>query len=145
MNKKIFKYKIVYWISILTSSLLTVFFCYTSYFRMMTIFANDQFSLFYLVECNLIFLITLFSISAFILLISKKRFAILPLNLSLLLTVVLFLEVTYLMIKQEGDKDIVAGGIVLNSLVIILILIINKFKYKEVKFDNIDLIGRNQD
>ncbi|QQV04195.1 MULTISPECIES: hypothetical protein [Chryseobacterium] len=145
MNKKIFKYKIVYWISILTSSLLTVFFCYTSYFRMMTIFANDQFSLFYLVECNLIFLITLFSISAFILLISKKRFAILPLNLSLLLTVVLFLEVTYLMIKQEGDKDIVAGSIVLNSLVIILILIINKFKYKEVKFDNIDLIGRNQD
>lgn len=112
---------------------------------MMTIFANDQFSLFYLVECNLIFLITLFSISAFILLISKKRFAILPLNLSLLLTVVLFLEVTYLMIKQEGDKDIVAGSIVLNSLVIILILIINKFKYKEVKFDNIDLIGRNQD
>ncbi|VFB02438.1 Uncharacterised protein [Chryseobacterium taihuense] len=68
-----------------------------------------------------------------------------PLNLSLLLTVVLFLEVTYLMIKQEGDKDIVAGSIVLNSLVIILILIINKFKYKEVKFDNIDLIGRNQD
>lgn len=67
-----------------------------------------------------------------------------PLNLSLLLTVVLFLEVTYLMIKQEGDKDIVAGSIVLNSLVIILILIINKFKYKEVKFDNIDLIGRNQ-
>lgn len=140
-NKIIFKYKIVYWLSILASSALSVLFCYGSYFRVQSFILYESFSVFYIVESFIIFFVGILSLSAVFSFLFKTKYSIFLFNISLVLTFFLFIEASYF--TDRENNDIIKGTILINVLVLILIFVINRFKYKEIKYENIEEIGKN--
>ncbi|UTX48741.1 hypothetical protein [Chryseobacterium sp. MA9] len=136
MKKKIFKYKLVYYLAIITSLLLFII----SAFLVLDIF-ND-FSLFKTLIIGISLVINSF---AFVNLVEKYDKAILFLNLSLFLSIVIL---GYPLLLGFLNGYYVTGHFTFKFLIalILSLLIVNMFKVKRYKGVNeIENIGKRED
>jgi amino acid transporter len=141
MKKKIFKYKAVYWITLIVNIIFCIAFGFGLYNR---IIINSLFDIYTV----LIFIIETLSFSSVLLLISKSKLSILTHSISLIL---IFLIITFGIFKKlyfrnfgNDSMDYLMTPIVCSILFGLFFLII---KYR-VKTDfiqlEIDEIGQNQ-
>ncbi|WPO89523.1 hypothetical protein [Chryseobacterium sp. HR92] len=136
MKKKIFKYKLVYYLAIITSLLLFII----SAFLVLDIF-ND-FSLFKTLFIGISLVINSF---AFVNLIEKYEKAILFLNLSLFLSIVIL---GYPLLLGFLNGYYIAGHFTFKFLIVLILslLIVNMFKVKKYKsVSEIENIGKHED
>lgn len=122
MKNKIFKYRLVYYLAIMTS---LVFFLISSY-RIFGLFEN-----FNLISFAIVITSVIINLFAFINLIEKYAKAILFLNLSLFL----FIGVTLIYLHFK-----------FLILLILILIIVNVFKVdRHTKVEEIDNIGKHED
>ena len=136
MKKKIFKYELVYYLAVITSLLLFII----SAFLVLEIF-ND-FSLFKTLVIGISLVINSF---AFVNLIEKYDRAILFLNLSLFLSIIIL---GYPLLLGFLNGYYVVGHFTFKFLIILILnlLIVNWFKIKKYKGVNeIENIGKHED
>ncbi|MDW9381599.1 hypothetical protein [Chryseobacterium sp. JV558] len=136
MNKKIFKYKLVYYLAVTTSLLLFII----SSFLVLDIF-ND-FSLFKTLFIGISLVINSF---AFVNLVEKYDKAIVFLNLSLFLSIIIL---GYPLLLGFLNGYNILGHFTFKFLIILMfsLLIINMFKVKKYKSGNeIESIGKHED
>lgn len=148
MRKKVFKYKFVYWISIVINLIVLILYGNYSY----SIFLNSSFETKDLFSISLIFLTTLFSVLTIVFLLIKQRFAVLLYSLLLILIVIMFLKTIFEILSDE--QKVVNGNepidYVISSVVYLLFfgtvfLLVQKYKFKNTPNNlEIDEIGKQE-
>lgn len=148
MKKKVFKYKFVYWISIVINLIVLILYGNYSY----SIFLNSSFETKDLFSISLIFLTTLFSVLTIVFLLIKQRFAVLLYSLLLILIVIMFLKTIFEILSDE--QKVVNGNepidYVISSVVYLLFfgtvfLLVQKYKFKNTPNNlEIDEIGKQE-
>ena len=136
MKRKIFKHRLVYYLAVITSLLLFII----SAFSILKLF--DNFSIFKTLVICISLVINAF---AFINLIEKYDKAVLFLNLSLSLSIIV-LGYTLLLGFLNGYYVLGHFGFKLLVSFILILIIVNVFKVKEYKVTNeIENIGKHED
>ncbi len=134
MKRKIFKYRFVYYISIITSLLLFLI----SSFNIIQVFQDFSFLKLILVCCSIIF-----SSFAFVNLVEKYKKAVLFLNLSLafyMVVIGLYSLVGFVNIGTHSFTSIYFKLLIVQTLIMI---IVNLYKIKHFKGDDeIESIGQ---
>ena len=140
MEKKVFKYKVVYWIVLLVNVIFFIAFVIGTYNR---IIINSLFDVYSII----VFIITILSFLSLLLLIKKSKLSIL--FFSIFLTV-FFLTITFGIIRTilngnfgYNPMDYIMPPIIY-SILFVLFFIIIKYKYKVDYHLEIDQIGRKE-
>ncbi|MDO3426668.1 hypothetical protein [Chryseobacterium urinae] len=142
MEKKVFKYKFVYWIAILTNIIFCIAFGFGLYNKIISNLLFDIYT-------ALIFIIEILSFQSLILLVKKNKISVLTFSISLIL---IFLIITFGISKKiflgdfgNNDMDYIMTPIVYSILFGLQFLIIKyRFKIDYLQLE-INQIGENQD
>jgi len=143
MEKKIFKYKIVGIILFLVELFILLLFCYGSYDTFIEVNLEKLLS-----NQNMIFVFaSLTAIIAFLSLISllfKSRKTILILNIHYSI-ILLFFLIGFIPFFFEGNYTTEDNFkfIIIFSIIFILFVVVNFFRYKNVDFSEIENLGKN--
>ncbi|VXB60625.1 MULTISPECIES: hypothetical protein [Chryseobacterium] len=146
MKKKVFKYKFVYWISIVINLIVLILYWNYSY----SIFLNSSFEIKDLFSISLIFLTALYSVLTLVFLLIKQRFAVLLYSIFLILIFIMFLKTIIEAISDErkGINGTEPIDYLISSVVYLLFFgtiffLIQKYKFKNTSdYLEIDEIGK---
>ncbi|WP_175622244.1 hypothetical protein [Chryseobacterium schmidteae] len=146
MKKKVFKYKFVYWISIMINLIVMILYWNYSY----SIFLNSSFEIKDLFSISLIFFTALYSALTLIFLLNKHKFAVLLYSIFLILIVIMLLKTIFEALSDE--RKFVNGAepidYVISSITYLLFFgtiffLIQKYKFKNTSDDlEINEIGK---
>lgn len=146
MKKKVFKYRFVYWIIILLNTFLFASFLIGLYNRLGT----NNFDYFLdAISFITISLISVLSLISLILLIVKNKYSIIVFSAVLfliLLIISVFVFYSVFILGDFGENILDLYTVPMVYIIIFgFLFILYRFKYKEVQYENIDLIGTQND
>ncbi|WP_415326691.1 hypothetical protein [Chryseobacterium sp. MMS23-Vi53] len=146
MKKKIFRYKFVYWIGILLSLIVMTSFGLAGFNRIITNSFNDFQEVLFSITTFSIFILSVISL---ILLILKNKNSVLVLS-SLLVSIIITLSLGILnsifIMKDFGiNKSDYLIAFCIYLILFGFLYLIQRFKYKDLKYESIELIGTHND
>ncbi|PVV53473.1 hypothetical protein DD829_19345 [Chryseobacterium sp. HMWF035] len=146
MQKKVFKYKFVYWLAILLSVIFMISFGIASFSRIITNSFNDLNDILFSITTFSIFILSIISSVSLILKNKSSVIILSSLLVSITITLSLGILISFFIFKDFGiNKSDYIIAFCMYLLLFGLLYIIQRFKYKDQNYESIELIGTQND